>query len=387
MTSDIVSTPNTEINGLMKPFDLRTIEKDIRELWKQKEEVPEEKQSTSTRACVSNFLIYEDQEDEIGTLGETVLDVTKHHPCRVIVMSSKANALEDKLEAGVSAVCTSMPGQGKQICSEQIMVKAEGDAVKRLSASVIPLFVSDLPVNLWWRGVPVDAQPFSGLLGCSDRVILDSSYSSRPTAFLSVLATLARKRFKEVAFSDINWSRLTQLRSHLAGLFDVPDLLIYLKDLSKITIDFPSSTTDQDLPSPQAMLLVGWFMSRLNWGLTEDILRSRTGATILKFLRGEREIIIEMTPTNKLENQDLRLTLTMTDNTGWQEARIVVMRNYARNAIETKLETPTICWLKDVARYEMPSESELILSELEILGHDVIYENALECAAQIIEKM
>lgn len=379
---------NTEIiSNIMKPFDLRTIEKDIRELWKQKEDASEEKKATSTRACVSNLLIYEDQEDEMGTLVEAVQNITKHHPCRIIVMSSKANSLQDNLEAGVSAICSFTPGHGKEICSEQIIVKAEGVAVKRLSASVMPLFVSDLPVNLWWRGVPVDGQPFSGLLGCSDRVILDSSYSTRPTAFLSVLATLARQRFKEVAFSDINWSRLTQLRSHLAGLFDVQDLLVYLKDLSKVIIEFPSSSTDQDLPSPQAMLLVGWFMSRLNWGLTEDILRSRTGATILKFLRGEQEITVEMTPTAKLENQDLRLTLTMTDSSGWQEARIVVMRNYARNAIETKLETPTICWLKNVARYEMPTESELILSELEILGHDVIYENALECAAQIIEKM
>jgi glucose-6-phosphate dehydrogenase assembly protein OpcA len=381
-----MTTVDTTIDNLMKPFDQRTIERDIRELWKEKEQDAAGKKATM-RACVSNLLIYEDQQDEIGSLAETIIDITRHHPCRVIVMSSQPNAIADKLEAGVSAVCSYIPGRGKQICSEQIMINAEGDAVKRLAASVMPLFVSDLPVTLWWRGMPVDAQPFSGLLSSANRVILNSSYSNRPTIFLSVLATLVRERFKEVAFSDINWSRLTQLRSHLAGLFDVPDLLAYLRDLSKVTIEFPATKADQDLPSPQAMLLVGWFMSRLGWGLTEDILRSRTGATILKFLRGEREITVEMMPSAKLVDQDLKLTLTMTDNTGWQEARIIVNRNYAQNAIETKLETPTICWLKNVARYEMPKEAELILNELEILGHDVIYENALECAGQIIEKM
>lgn len=377
----IITTDN-----MMKPFDQRTIERDIRELWKEKEQDAVNKKATM-RACVSNLLIYEDQQDEIGSLAESIIDITRHHPCRVIVMSSQPNAITDKLEAGVSAICSYIPGRGKQICSEQIMINAEGDAVKRLAASVMPLFVSDLPVTLWWRGMPVDAQPFSGLLSSANRVILDSTYSSRPTIFLSVLATLVRERFKEVAFSDINWSRLTQLRSHLAGLFDVPDLLVYLRDLSKVTIEFPATKADQDLPSPQAMLLVGWFMSRLGWGLTEDILRSRTGATILKFLRGEREITVEMMPSAKLVDQDLKLTLTMTDNTGWQEARVIVNRNYAENAIETKLETPTICWLKNVARYEMPKEAELILNELEILGHDVIYENALECAGQIIDKM
>lgn len=371
----------------MKPFDIRIIERDIRDLWKPTEEPTEANQQVTMRACVSNLLVYEDQPDEMSSLAETISSITNYHPCRVIVMSSQPNAVQDKLEAGVSAVCRFIPGRNKQICSEQIIINAEGKAVKRLSASVLPLFVSDLPVTLWWRGVPVDTQPFQGLLGCADRVILDSSYSPRPTAFLSVLATMTRERFKEVAFSDINWSRLTQLRSHLAGLFDVPDLLTYLRDLSKVSIEFPTLTADQDLPSPQAMLLTGWFMNRLGWGLTEDIMRSKTGATILKFLRGEREIVVEMTPSAKMTGQDLKITLTMADNTGWQEARIIVVRNYEHNAIETKLETPTICWLKNVARYEMPSEAELILSELEILGHDVIYENALECAGQIIEKM
>ncbi len=371
----------------MKPFDLRTIERDIRELWKPTEEMVEGKQQANMRACVSNLLVYEDQVNEFNSLSDSISKITNYHPCRVIVMTSQPNAVQDKLEASVSALCRFSHGRGKQICSEKITINAEGSAVQRLSASVMPLFVSDLPVTLWWRGIPMDAQPFQGLLSCADRVILDSSYSVRPTAFLSVLATMTRERFKEVAFSDINWSRLTQLRSHIAGLFDVPDLLAYLRDLSKLSIEFPSTTADQDLPSPQAMLLVGWFMNRLGWGLTEDIMRSRTGATILKFLRGEREITVEMLPSAKMTGQDLKVTLTMADNTGWQEARIMIVRNYQHNAIETKLETPTICWLKNVARYEMPSEAELILNELEILGHDVIYENALESAGQIIEKM
>ena len=35
----------------------------------------------------------------------------------------------------------------------------------------------------------------------------------------------------------------------------------------------------------------------------------------------------------------------------------------------------------------MPGEAELISRELEILGHDTIYESALEYAGLIVEKM
>jgi glucose-6-phosphate dehydrogenase assembly protein OpcA len=376
----------TLTGSMMKQFELRVVERELRDLWKEKPEETD-KQHATMRACVLNLLVYQEGTDDIGPLAETIIDITKHHPSRVLVMSTRANSLQDGIEAEVSAVCHFAPGRGKQICSEQIHIKAEGDAVKRLSPTVMPLFVSDLPVVLWWRGIPIDAQPFRGLLEAVDRVILDSEYLLRPTAFLSVLATMAHDRFKHVAFSDINWARLTQLRSHLAGLFDVPDLRTYLYDLSKLSIEYPVQMADEELPSAQAMLLVGWLADRLHWDAEPDIFRSKTGAHMLKFTKEAREITVDLIPVETMSGQDLKLTLTMTDSTGWQEARVILTRAYARNAIETKLETPTICWLKDVARYEMPGESELISRELEILGHDLIYEAALTRAGQMVEKM
>lgn len=373
----------TQQMGQMKPFDLRAIEKELRDLWKEKPE--ESGKQTTTRACVANLIIYE--EGEASALAETIIDVTKHHPSRVVVMSTRPNSLHDGIEAEVSAVCHFAPGRGKQVCSEQILLSAQGEAVKRLASTVMPLLVSDLPVSVWWRGVPIDAQPFKGLLHTADRMILDSNYSRRPTAFLSVLAAMVRER-RYCAFSDLNWSRLTQLRSHIAGLFDVPDLRRFLKDISKVLIEYPAASADQDLPAPQAMLLLGWFVDRLDWdGDNAEVFQAKSGAHIIKLKSGARDITVDMVPGEGLDAQDLRITLTMTDDTGWQEARMLITRAYTRNAIETKLETPTICWLKDVAKYEMPQEAELISRELEIVGHDPVYEGALYCAGLIVEKM
>jgi glucose-6-phosphate dehydrogenase assembly protein OpcA len=374
--------------GQMKPFDQKVIERELRDLWKEKnEEQAENKKQSVTRACVLNLLIYEENADEVPNLIDTIIDITKHHPSRVVLMSTRANSLNDNIQAEVSAICHYVPGRGKHVCAEQVHVSAEGEAVKRLAATVMPLFVSDLPVTLWWRGVPVEGQPFKGLIQAADRVIIDSEHMSRPTAFLPVLSKMVREKYDQVAFSDVNWSRLTQLRSHIAGLFDVPDLRGYLGDLSKLSIEYPSSEADKDLPSVQTMMLLGWFGNRLRWNTEPEVFQSKTGTHLLKYRADDREITVDLIPSDALKGQDLKVTLTMTDSSGWQIARILINRAYDRNAIETKLETPTICWLKDVSKYEMPAESELLSRELDILGHDTIYEGALEHAAFALERI
>lgn len=375
-------THQADNTTVMKPFDLRIIERELRDLWKE-----EPQKKPTMRACVLNLLVYEDNLAEAASLPETLIDITRHHPSRLLVMTSEANSLRDALLAEVSAVCHFVPGRGKQICSEQISIMAEGSSVKRLAASVIPLFVSDLPVTLWWRGVPIDGQPFHGLAQASDRVILDSNYSRRPTAFLAILASMVRNQFKDVAFSDVNWARLTQLRSHIAGLFDLPDLRTHLRDMSQISIDYPAITADDNLPSPQTLMLLSWFATRLNWQITEDVAQLKSGVHIIKLQNGDREVVAELNPVTNLGENDLKVTLIMADTIGEQKARIIITRNYSHNAIETKLETPTICWLKNVARYEMLGEAELISHELEIVGHDTIYEAALDFAGHLVAKM
>jgi glucose-6-phosphate dehydrogenase assembly protein OpcA len=382
------NTENLETMGAaMKPFDMKAIERELRDLWKDKDQdQAEDKRQSITRACVLNLLIYEENADEVDMLTKAIIDITKHHPSRVILMSTHPNSLNDSIQAGVSAVCHYAVGRGKKVCAEQVHVSAEGEGVKRLASTVMPLFVSDLPVALWWRGVPVEGQPFRGLLSVADRVIVDTEHIQRPTAFLPVLASMVRERYDQVAFSDVNWSRLTQLRSHISSLFDVPDLRGYLDDLSKVHIEYPSEASDKGLPSVQTMLLLGWFGNRLRWNTEPEVFQSKTGAHMLKYRADEREITVDLVPNDQLNGQDIKVTLTMMDASGWQVARIMINRAYERNAIETKLETPTICWLKDVSKYEMPSEAEFLARELDILGHDTIYEGALEHAAFTLER-
>lgn len=367
-------------NTVMRPFDIKTIERDFRDLWQE----DEDQQRVLIRACVVNLLIYDEIGDE--SLTETIVDITRHHPGRVLLLKARPNCLVDSLKAGVSAVCQFLPGKGKHICSEQVKVVAEGDAVCRLAASVRPLLVSDLPVVLWWRGVPTDMQPFIGLMEVSDKLIIDTGYLPRPTAYLPAIADMVDGHR---VFSDLTWSRLTGLRSHIAGLYDVPDLRIYIRDISKVVIEYPVEASDRELPAPQPLLLLGWLAYRLDWSTAQVLsLRSRVSVCSSDCFRmhyKDREITAELIASPNMTGEDLRITLTMTDHTGWQEARLAVTRTAQR--IETKLETPTICWLKDVARYERPSEARLLVRELDLLGRDTTYENVLRFAADLVNLM
>ncbi|MCS6885573.1 MAG: glucose-6-phosphate dehydrogenase assembly protein OpcA [Acidobacteriota bacterium] len=365
----------------MYPFDLKTIERHLQELWKAQTE----ENKSQVRACVVNLLIYDEtSSSELNTL---ITDIAKHHPGRVLLMKARPNALTELISAEVSAVCGVIPGRGKQLCCEQVTIVAEGAAAAwRLAATVRPLLISDLPVILWWRGMPSDMQPFTGLLDTADKVILDTSYLARPTAYLPVVAELVEAK-KQVAFADLNWSRLTTLRSHIAGLYDMPDLNAYIRDISSVRVKYCTEAADKELPPPQAVYLASWLIYRLDWDDPKNCRSiSRTGEYALESGYKGRPIHLQFAPSPSLVADDLQLEITMAaDNK--QKAHLMVKQAYEESGIKTKLETPTVCWLTTVEKHRRPSEATLLSRELEILGNDTTYENVLRVAAHLVNQL
>src|SRR4051812_25242220 len=93
----------TLASGAMKPFDMRIIEQALRDLWKEGAEAGAAQKQAAMRACVLNLIIYEDNPEEASKLTETIIDVTKHHPGRLLMMSTKPDAQQETLLADVSA--------------------------------------------------------------------------------------------------------------------------------------------------------------------------------------------------------------------------------------------------------------------------------------------
>ena len=104
----------------------------------------ETQHAAGSHPCLSNLVIYtEDQGDEL-LITETIAEYIVKHPCRVILAMAQPRSAQKALESAVSAH-TYSDGSGKSVTCDQITLHARGAAVKELAGAVQPLLVADLP--------------------------------------------------------------------------------------------------------------------------------------------------------------------------------------------------------------------------------------------------
>jgi glucose-6-phosphate dehydrogenase assembly protein OpcA len=175
---------------------------------------------------------------------EEVLDaLAERHPSRTLALIPHPEA-EDGLEATVEVSCFPV-GDGREICTETIRIRLNGDTMFAPESVVQPLFIADLPVSLRWRGIPpFGERPFERLVDVADRLIVDSTEWPRLPASYARLAEL----FERIVVSDIAWARTSRWREQLASMW--PDIA----DVRGIRVVGTEA---------QAHLLAGWLRSRL----------------------------------------------------------------------------------------------------------------------------
>lgn len=239
--------------------DVAKIEKELRELWKQMAHPTTSiGENAVTRACVLNLVICSPGETSDSSVSQVIGDVSVHHPARTMVLLPGS---EGPLSAWVTAQCHFAAGQRKQVCCEQIVVRAGGSEVKQLSSFVLPLLVPDVPVFLWWRGgLNQHVEFMRELIDASHRAIFDSQAFNDPWHDLKELGNLLRLHRADTAFSDLNWARLSMWRAAIAECFDIPELLSWLPRIEKVVIETS--------PGAQPLLLTAWLASRLKWRYT-----------------------------------------------------------------------------------------------------------------------
>ena len=116
-------------------IDIRAIERELNDLWKQlAEDANGAQQQAVTRTCVLNLIVVTGGGRAAEHATETVARLTARHPNRAFVISAAPNAREDVLDAWVQTHCQ-MPSPGRpQVCGEQISIEARGAAVDRVPA-------------------------------------------------------------------------------------------------------------------------------------------------------------------------------------------------------------------------------------------------------------
>jgi glucose-6-phosphate dehydrogenase assembly protein OpcA len=226
-----------------------------------------------------------------------------------------------------------------------------------------------------------DRTLFRKLVELSSRVIIDSAGFNNPGGDLKGLATILKETPKWTAISDLNWARLTAWRGLLAGFYDVQEYRPLLDQLDRIVIEH-SPPDNADAPvAARALLLAGWLSSRLGWKLVE---RVDSGASIqFAFDASARKLTLEFKPTER-KIEPGRLASVTVHSAVDETASFAVRRSTDSSRIETVVKLGAESRGKRVLGYESLSESALIGKELDILGNDRVYEQAVIGASDLV---
>jgi Glucose-6-phosphate dehydrogenase subunit len=189
-------------------------------------------------------------EEWVEAAEDVLSGLAERHPSRTLVLVPEPDA-EDGLEASVEVHCFPV-GEGRQICTETIRIRLNGQATTAPESVVQPLFLPDLPVFLRWRGTPAFGErPFERLLDVIDRLIVDSTEWPELRRGYERLTGL----FDRVVVSDIAWARTSRWRAQLATLWPG------IADVHRIRVVGTAA---------QAQLLGGWLRSRLERAVQVD---------------------------------------------------------------------------------------------------------------------
>jgi glucose-6-phosphate dehydrogenase assembly protein OpcA len=378
-----VATPSEYraiLSGEPRPVDVAAVERELTELWKAAASDALEGHPV-VRACVLNLVAYAPGEDVARHINEVIAQVSGRHPSRSIVIVAELDAEPSRLQASISAHCQIPPEGGKQVCSEQITLHALGAAVDEVHGTVLPLLVSDLPVFLWWHDEPaLESHLFQELLDASDHLVIDSA-DFAPERAATALADLQRlSRESGVAFSDLNWARLSHWRQLVAQFFDAPPARAYLDRLSGVEIEI-ASTHGGEADLTEGLLMVGWLASRLRWTPQDGARRAGSGALAFTLGSAAGPVSVELSPDPDHPGEGLH-AITLRAEGG---AAFAISRSAGDEAcVVAGAELPEGAAHSRVVHMEIPSEGALLCDELDMLGQDAAFQEALAYAVRFM---
>jgi glucose-6-phosphate dehydrogenase assembly protein OpcA len=394
------SDPSTIDSGAPIPVAVDYVEAQLVELWRDVAEAAQAKGGSQavTTAQVLNLVVRARSYQAANSYVEAVECITGRHPCRVIVATTDPDESDMAVQAWVSIHCQLPPAGGRQVCSEQVTVAAAGESERRMPAAIIPLILPDLPVFLWWpEGDPFDEYLFRNLADSLNRLIVDSAHFETPEATLAKMSTQLKSQWPKIAVTDMNWGRLTPWREMVAGFFDPPNIRPYLDRIGHVNIEYALSESHRGpINRSQALLVAGWLASRLGWEIGENIyqlVHSESGhvpRARLTLKSGKRAIAIDLSAVPWKTNTPgdiYSITLEVPGpqpgsppTASFSVALTDKQESCAIMDVNIESSTPT----NRIIQMQPLDQADLLDEELEVYGHDVVYEDALTVVGAII---
>ena len=339
------------------------------------------------RAHVMNLVVRAPDAQSVDRAAEIVGQLANTYPSRIFVIVAQPEAGEASLDASVTAFRLLLPSAQEMVCLEQVRLRAQGATARHLASIVVPLFIPDLPVFLWWIGEPPEEE--ESLLGVTQRLIVDSTGFQQPLPQLAKLYRILSGQMSAqggAALSDFTWARLTPWRELVAQFFDGPEVLPYLFHLNRVHIEYATDPGGVAHAAP-SLLLLGWLAAKLHWRPGELETRAHGRDYRLAFSADQGPVHAEVVPRARagetgLTGELLSVELVATTEAG--EATFAVTRTQDNEHAMTRTK---LHGLREVTRtlpLERLSLVYLLHKELSILGNDHAFEESLAVTAHIL---
>ncbi len=301
---------------------------------------------------------------------------------------------------------------------EQVTVLLSGTATQSAPTLLQPLLKPDLPVYLWWvSDLPSNHEIFQRLITTSNRVIVNLSKFSLPEERIRTLSSVLQTS-PNCALSDFSWSRIAPWRELVAQFFDVAEYRPYMVNIEKIEIEHAIPAAEGKSPAGQvsanpipALLLAAWLKTRLGWQLSKgDLQRPHTSGAgtycwhmttrvptcaLVEPLAsgnslgeaGSRVIDIIIHPRVQAELHPGTICLIrLTSMLDGKQAIFTINRGDDDEHVITSVEAPNNpCPQRVLNIATTHKEVTLLNDELEIMGHDHLYEQTLHEVFGLLE--
>ena len=358
--------------GAPAAVEPNAIARGLADLWKRADEqLRDTGQHALIRSCTLNFAVVLPHAELIQQATDAAAALTLRHPSRIFLVSVEPQAAASRLEASVSALCHLAAPGGHHICCEQVTVMARGDAVRGLTPLILGLLIPDIPLVVWWRGgLSLDLPLFAQLKDIADRMVVDTAEFDRPPAALARLAQALKQR--PVAVADLAWSRLTCWRELTAQFFDAPQQRPYLDRLDRVAAEVGGGA-----PPPEGLLWLGWLASRLGWTPTGAQASDQGYACMFDSRGGGVHAEVRRSAADGRTVRRLELA-------AGRDARFMVEQQRpgcvrATTHVHEQSMPPRIVPLRSY------DSVQLLSDELDFVGRDRVYEDALTVAARLAE--
>ncbi|MGC8711828.1 MAG: glucose-6-phosphate dehydrogenase assembly protein OpcA [Leptodesmis sp.] len=308
--------------------------------------------------------------------------IAAQNPCRIITLCPTLGA-EDAVTAQVSAYCPVHKTGSNLICSEYITLRGTKAALNQVGSMVRSLMIPDLPKFLWWKATPNPEQEiFRQLVEEANCVVMDSSYFGDVEAeFLKIQTLIDSGTY----VADLNWHRLAPWQELTAAAFDPPERRVSLGEIDQITIDYEKGN------AAQALMFLSWFASRLGWqpiAYTQDQDDFYEIKHITFVGPNEKEIkaevaAIPISDPGEIVGDLVGLRLA-SSNPKANCATIICSETAGCMRMESGGGAQSALYTEQVTSASDQKAELLLTQQLQRWGRDVLYEESLALAVQLV---